>query len=108
MWKNTLHENIFAYLFPNLERQKVFGLGKGGYKKYGVKKYTADFYDKEDNSIWEVDGNSHNSEVQKLKDENRDLILKIEFDIETYRVTNKEVEEILLKKIRRSKVVDVI
>ena len=105
IWENTLHENIFSKLFPFLEKQVVFGLGEGAYKKYKALKYTADFYDPKELTVWEIDGESHSSELQKLKDRKRDLILGIEFSIETVRVTNEEVERLLLDRIRSRNVV---
>lgn len=106
VFSNTIHENIFAYLFPNLEKQVVFGLGKGSYKRFGVKKYTADFLDRDTKTIWEIDGKSHEDPLQKLKDKKRDLIMQIYFGIETVRVTNEHVERLLLERIRRTKVVE--
>lgn len=108
IWHDTLHENIFHRLFPFLEKQVVIGLGKGSYEKYKVKKYTLDFFNREDNIAWEIDGKSHISKIQKLKDEKRDIVLFIEFGIETKRVTNKFVEELLLERIRKSKVVEML
>lgn len=108
IFKNTVHENIFSKLFPFLEKQVVFGLGKDAYKKYKVLKYTADFYNREDNVIWEIDGDNHKNGLQKLKDEKRDLILELEYQAETIRISNKEVEELLLERIRDRKVVEKI
>src|SRR5699024_291011 len=106
IWQNTKHENIFEELFPFLKSQIVFGLGKGSYKKYVVLKYTADFYDEDNNKIYEIDGNSHKTELQKLKDKKRDLILELEFGIKTVRFTNKQVEQMFLERIRENKVVE--
>ena len=99
-FKNTQHEVIFANLFPFLKKQVTFGTGKGGYKEFHVKKYTVDFYNSDDNVVWEIDGESHKTELQKLKDSNRDLILKMLYGITTYRLTNEDVERILLERIR--------
>lgn len=99
IFNKTLHENIFSVLFPHLEPQVSFGVGKGNYKKYLAKKFVADFYDKDTKTIWEIDGENHKEEVQKLKDQRRDLFFKNTLGIETVRVTNKKVEEILLKRI---------
>ena len=96
----TKHENAFYMLYPGLKRQVTFGLGKGAYKKYKVLKYTADFYDDKNNIIYEIDGDSHNWELQKLKDEKRDLILEIEYGIKTVRFSNHDVEKMVLKRIR--------
>jgi len=105
VWKDTLHENIFSRLFPFLEKQITFGLGKGAYKKYGVLKYTVDFYNREDDVVWEIDGGSHNSGLQRIKDEKRDLILAIEYGVETIRITNEQVENLLLERIRKTEAV---
>ncbi|WP_126498228.1 DUF559 domain-containing protein [Staphylococcus simulans] len=91
---------------PFLSSQIVFGLGKGAYKKYGVLKYTADFFWEEENKIYEIDGDNHKTELQKLKDKKRDLIFELEFGIKTIRYTNKQVEEMLLERIRENKVVE--
>lgn len=106
IWQNTKHEKIFKKLYPFLKSQMVFGLGEGAYKKYGVLKYTADFYWEEENKIYEIDGNSHKTELQKLKDKKRDLILELDFGIKTVRYTNEQVEQILLERIRENKVVE--
>lgn len=96
----TKHENAFYLIYPYLERQVTFGLGKGAYKKYGVLKYTADFYDRKNNVVYEIDGDGHNWELQKLKDKKRDLILELEFGIKTIRFSNYDVEKMMLKRIR--------
>ena len=37
---DTTHERVFHLMYPSLEKQVVIGTGKGGYKKWGVKKFT--------------------------------------------------------------------
>lgn len=73
---NTQHELLFYKVFPYLQKQRHFGTGIGGYKKYGVKRYIADFVDSSSNTIIEIDGNSHNDKIQKIKDKIRDLFFK--------------------------------
>lgn len=91
--RKTLHENMFQMMFPGLTPQVHFGTGKGGYKKYLSKRYTADFYDEDNNIIYEIDGDSHNEEIQQLKDKIRDSFFWNELGIRTIRYTNEEVEE---------------
>lgn len=102
----TKHENAFSMLYPHLERQVTFGLGKGAYKKYKVLKYTADFYSSQNNIIYEIDGANHNRELQSLKDEKRDLILELKYGIKTIRFSNHEVEKMVLKRIREVNLVE--
>lgn len=89
----TLHERIFAYMFPEYKTQVVFGTGAGGYKKYGVKKYTADFYHEELNKIIEIDGNSHRYK-DSLLDYNRDHFFH-SIGITTNRIYHDHVEYLL-------------
>lgn len=102
----TKHENIFAKMYPGLERQVTFGTGKGGLEKWHTKKYTCDFFDRKNKIIYEIDGDSHKSEYQMLKDKFRDCFFYLEKNIKTVRVTNREVEEMLLERIRKLNLVD--
>ncbi|WP_447556972.1 DUF559 domain-containing protein [Staphylococcus epidermidis] len=56
--------------------------------------------------MYEIDGSSHKTKLQKLKDEKRDLILELEFGIKTYRFSNRKVEQMLIDRIRNNKVVE--
>lgn len=94
--RNTLHENMFQMMFPKLTPQVHFGTGKGGYKKYLSKRYTADFYDENNDTIYEIDGSNHNEEIQQLKDKIRDAFFWKELGIRTIRYTNEEVERKLM------------
>ena len=102
----TKHENVFAKMYPGLERQVTFGTGKGGLEKWHTKKYTCDFFDRKNKIIYEIDGDSHKSEYQRLKDKFRDCFFYLEKNIKTVRVTNREVEEMLLERIRKLNLVD--
>ena len=98
--RRTTHETLFGMMMPHLKKQVVFGTGKGGFLKYGVKHYVADFYDEENKAIYEIDGNSHRTKFRKSRDSIRDYFFYHELGIKTYRVTNESVERILLKSIR--------
>ncbi|PEQ66922.1 DUF559 domain-containing protein [Bacillus cereus] len=93
--KGTFHEVLFGILFPYLKSQVAFGTGKGGYKKYGVKRYIADFYDEEHKTIYEIDGKSHQTKLGILSDELRDRFFRNELGIKTIRILNKGVEKLL-------------
>lgn len=88
----TIHENMFASLFPKFERQVTFGSGKGGLKKWGTKKFTADFYDPELKIVYEIDGKSHDVFINQLNDELKRRFLE-EKGIKTKRIRNEQVEE---------------
>ena len=97
--RNTLHENMFSLLCPHLDKQVVFGTGKGGYSKYLTKRYIADFYDSHNKVIYEIDGESHTTEIQKLKDTLRDYFFLHEHGIKTIRITNKDVEQMIFDRL---------
>ncbi|WP_322781232.1 DUF559 domain-containing protein [Staphylococcus haemolyticus] len=97
--RNTLHENLFSALYPHYKKQVHFGTGKGGYEKYLSKRYTADFYDEENDIIYEIDGTSHDNELQKIKDKIRDYFFWHELGIKTIRLTNKAVENIAWERL---------
>ena len=99
--RNTLHENMFHALYPYLTPQVHFGTGKGGLEKYLSKRYTADFYSEEGNVIYEIDGSNHKTELQQSKDRLRDLFFEIELGIKTIRLTNKEVEGLVLYRLKK-------
>lgn len=89
----TLHENMFASLFPNFERQVTFGTGKNGLEKWCTKKFTADFYDSKNRIVIEIDGASHQTERQKIVDRMKELFF-FEKGIKVYRISNEKVKEI--------------
>lgn len=87
---NTKYENIFSKMFPYLQKQCSFGTGVDGFKKYGTKRYIADFVDPLSRTIIEIDGENHNDKLQRLKDELRGLFFLKKGYI-TIRFTNQEV-----------------
>ncbi|MDU0430681.1 MULTISPECIES: DUF559 domain-containing protein [Staphylococcus] len=89
----TLHENMFASLFPNFERQITFGTGKNGLEKWGTKKFTADFYDPQSQIVIEIDGLSHQTKKQKIVDRMKEIFLA-EKGIKVYRISNEKVKEL--------------
>lgn len=92
----TKHENMFAALFPEFDRQVTFGTGKGGLKKWGTKKFTADFYDPINKIVYEIDGRSHKRLIVQLNDRLKELFLK-EKGIEVIRIKNKIVENLFFE-----------
>lgn len=99
--RNTLHENLFQAMFPDLKAQVHFGTGVGGYEKYLAKRYTADFYDEEKKIIFEIDGKSHQTEINIIKDKIREYFFFHELGIRTIRFTNDEVEKMLIRHLKR-------
>lgn len=97
----TTHEQIFHLMYPFLKQQVVFGTGKNGYKDWGVKKFTLDFYDEIKNIAYEIDGKTHETEIGKLRDEFRDGLLYHLHGIKTIRYSNEEVENMLKKRIKK-------
>lgn len=98
--RRTLHETIFSMLYPKLKQQVVFGTGKGGLKKYLCRRFVADFYDEERKSVYEVDGKNHGKGTQKHSDKIKDCFFMLEHRIRVVRFTNKQVEEMLLNRLR--------
>lgn len=96
----TTHEQIFHLMYPFLKQQVVFGTGKNGYKDWGVKKFTLDFYDEDKNIAYEIDGKSHRTEIGKLRDKFRDGLLYHLHGIRTVRYSNAEVENMLKRRIK--------
>lgn len=86
----TKHERIFKEMYPYLECQISFGTGKDGYKKYGVKRYIADFVDRKSRTIIEIDGSNHTNKLQQLKDKMRRIFF-LENNYMTIRFSNDEV-----------------
>jgi len=70
-------------------------------KKYGVKRYIADFYDNDNDLIYEIDGENHSNELQILKDKIRDYFFFYDLNIKTIRLSNKEVEKILKERLQK-------
>lgn len=96
----TIHENMFASLFPQYERQVTFGTGKGGLERWGTKKFVADFYDPEKKIVYEIDGKSHKRLINQLTDEIKRRFLK-EKGIEKLRITNEQVEKLFDQETRK-------
>ncbi|MDD3157459.1 DUF559 domain-containing protein [Anaeromusa sp.] len=99
--KGTMHENMFALIFPDLERQVVFGTGVNGSKEWLSRRFIVDFYDRKSNVIYEIDGKSHKKKLQVLKDALRDLFFK-NLGIKTIRISNQEVENMAAKVISKN------
>ena len=95
----TSAEQMFHTLFPTLEQQVVFGTGKGGYKKYGSRKYTADFYDPKTKIDYEIDGPEHKYKIHNLKDQIRDIALWQIHRVQVVRYTNEQVKQMVKRRI---------
>lgn len=95
----TLHENMFASLFPHLERQVTFGTGKNGLENWCTKKFTADFYDPENQIVIEIDGSSHETERQRIIDRIKEIFFAKK-GIKVYRISNEKVKELFEKENR--------
>ena len=96
-WRNqgtgkgsTAAEDRFAKLHPDFEQEVSFGTGKGGGKIWGTCHWIADFYDRRNNIIYEIDGSSHNTEYIKKRDKRKDEFFK-SIGIEVVRIKNKDV-----------------
>lgn len=100
--RRTTHEAMFAMMCPDLKRQVSFGTGKNGLSIWGTKRYIADFYDEAKKIVYEIDGKPHRKELQRLKDALRDRFFA-SLGIKTGRVTNKQVEELVLKRLKQLK-----
>lgn len=90
---NTKEENLFYKMFPYLQKQHPFGTGVGGYKTYGGKRYIADFVDDQANVVIEIDGDSHKSEYNQLKDSIRDYFF-FQKGYATIRFSNEAVRNL--------------
>jgi hypothetical protein len=96
-FRRTLHERIYALLFPRLERQVVFGTGKNGYDTYGTKRYVVDFYDPHNKIVYEIDGPNHKDKHHRTVDSIKRCFFYLKHQIEVVRLTNKEVEQELMR-----------
>jgi hypothetical protein len=97
--RRTRHEILFGALFPEMQHQVSFGTGSGGYKKYISKSFVADFYDESSMTIFEIDGDSHNTEIQKIKDFIRTSFFK-SLGIEVVRISNESVERLIKERVK--------
>lgn len=97
----TVHENLFAILHPEFEQQVVFGTGKGGQKRFGCKKYTADFFDRNSNIVIEIDGGTHSTKLRILKDELRELFF-LSIGIGVVRYPNKYIEKLAVSALQNT------
>lgn len=98
---NTVHENMFDLLTGRkYEQQVTFGTGNGGYQKYGMKKVTVDFYDKENRIAYEIDGKNHKNKYIHLRDQVKEIILYEVHGIQTYRISNESVEKWMKERVR--------
>jgi hypothetical protein len=95
----TTHENMFALMNPDLQAQVVFGTDKGGRSKYLSNRYTVDFYDQEKKIAYEIDGSNHAKELQHLKDRLKAAFLWEVYGIKTIRITNQNVEAMVMKRL---------
>ena len=90
---------MFGTMFPKLLRQVTFGTGKGGLAKWGSKKYIADFFDPDTNTIFEIDGASHNSRYRQVADALRDKFFENK-GIKTIRISNRMVERLYVQQLK--------
>lgn len=98
--RRTLHEEMFHLMHPDYLEQAPFGTGVGGYKKYGAKRYIADFYDEENRVVYEIDGRSHKTDLRQLKDKLREYCFLLEHGIRVIRHSNEEVERMLMEHLK--------
>ena len=98
-FQNTTNEFMFGTMFPKLLRQVTFGTGKGGLAKWGSKKYVADFFDPDTNTIFEIDGASHNSKYRQVADALRDKFFENK-GIKTIRISNRMVERLYVQQLK--------
>lgn len=91
-FNNTRHEIMFASMHPELEHQVAFGTGLGGLKEWGTKKFTVDFFDREREIAYEIDGESHATELGVVNDKLKEIFLA-QKNISVVRFSNAEVEE---------------
>jgi hypothetical protein len=99
--RRTKHERIFSLLYPNFKQQVAFGTGKGGYEIYGAKRYIVDFYDESKKIAYEIDGRNHSRHITKIVDTLKSHCLYHVHGIMTYHFTNKQVEEMLMERIKK-------
>lgn len=90
-FENTRHELMFSKMFPHLEKQVTFGTGKGGLKKWFTKKFTVDFFDRQRNIAYEIDGSSHKTRLGWVNDRLKDHFMK-EKGIVVVHISNQQVE----------------
>ena len=98
-FQNATHEFMFGTMFPKLRRQVTFGTGKGVLANWGSKKYVADFFDSDTNTIFEIDGASHNSKYRKIVDALRDKFFESK-GIKTIRISNRVVERLYIQQLK--------
>lgn len=85
--------------FQSCGGKSLFGTGKGGLAKWGSKKYVADFFDFDTNTIFEIDGASHNSKYRKIVDVLRDKFFESK-GIKTIRISNRAVERLYIQQLK--------
>lgn len=93
--RRTLHEQLLSLMALKMRKQVVFGTGKNGLKKYGSKRFIADFVDDENKIVLEVDGNSHKSIKSRIRDLKKEKCLLEIYGYGTVRFTNEMVETVV-------------
>lgn len=89
--RRTWHESTFAAWCPDLEPQVTFGTGRGGFRTWGAVSFTADFVDREEMKVYEVDGSSHKGPERQERDRRKDRFFEhLGFDV--LRVPNRLIE----------------
>lgn len=86
----TKAEDLFAKHNPTYKREVTFGTGLGGIRKYKTNYFRADFYDRANNTVYEIDGSSHNIKGRKERDIRKDTFFN-DIGISVVRISNKEV-----------------
>lgn len=87
-------EKKFAKLFPYFETEVHFGVGKGGRSVWSANFFCADFYDRDSNIVYEIDGSIHKD--RKEMDARKDAFFKSK-GIKVIRYTNDEVHQMYLE-----------
>ena len=86
----TEAEQKFASLHPEFEQEVSFGTGKGGRKIWKTHFFVADFYDRENNIVYEIDGSWHKTEKVKERDKRKEAFFHSK-GINVIRYSNEQV-----------------
>lgn len=87
----TESECLFQDMFPAFEVNKHFGTGKDGKTKWKAGWFCVDFYDKDTNTAYEIDGSSHNLPGRQERDYRKQRFLE-SINIRVIRYPNEQIQ----------------
>lgn len=88
----TVHEGLFALMYPDYRRQVPFLFGRTAKDAYGISRAVVDFYSPDNHFAIEIDGPDHDDPRTRERDRIRTSLLGRRYGVRVVRYRNSDVK----------------